>query len=656
MSSTKKLIENAIKNTEITDYIMLIRGECMTAILVEDFIKDIVFGGELICDTLLGCWKTMGQFDGGTNPDNGDEDECDCDPDFVKIHFPKGEGIKIIDEEGKATVPDSIYPIKVGENQFQLVIVDEEGNKRNLAPLNQIELISSDNTVNIEITDDGETDLTVDFPVVNGESIGAGIPLYKGLVSKKIRTASLKTDNLTITEELDGSVKINYPESGSTSNASYFVDQTYVPTPSSPSDGSRSRPFTTLTIAVNAMIGTGTRLNPIPLNSGKAIITLLSDVEDSINPTINNITFRIEGGKTYTYTGTNTYIFDFEPLFNQAKILNGPLTQNITAIIRGEGNITRENGTGHFQNKNDNTYPGSVSTDPMSLIRIIGEGTGLYFGETNSLSGYTPLTTKDGDLLYTGGTLVYGANIAPSIPMFNLIGESDQYWGTEISGTRITIETYSQVGLRTSGSAYVHCSDAFVVDQSSRYIGYQTRDVSGTEVLYTPYPTRNDVEILDGGHLQIDTFSFLPDAPDYTKVNSIFKLTSAGTKGSILDIIQELKPIPNKGAINFIEYSGVNNLVQLNNAKITGAYTNFVKGDNTNSLEILFASSNIDKVVNNFYQSSTTSIVTNGTWSTMKAVPYNTTIPIYSDNTSAKAVLGTNAVYKTPAGAIQITY
>ena len=327
MSSTKKLIENAIKNAEITDYIMLIREECMTVILVEDFIKDIVFGGELICDTLLGCWKTMGQFDGGTNPDNGDEDECDCDPDFVKIHFPKGEGIKIIDEEGKATVPDSIYPIKVGENQFQLVIVDEEGNKRNLAPLNQIELISSDNTVNIEVTEDGETDLTVDFPVVDGKSSSdLGVSIYDGLdTDKKIKILPLISDTIKFEKKIEDGKSVLRGEiiQGADENIKqFYVNENYPFV----GNGSISKPYQKYTNALKAVIGTGTTVNPqyknaeVKLQSNvtvtQADLDAVPILENklSVNTTLitseNNFTINFSGNPTYDYPFSTQYLKD----------------------------------------------------------------------------------------------------------------------------------------------------------------------------------------------------------------------------------------------------------------------------------------------------------------------------------------------------------
>lgn len=632
MSNIETLIKNAVDNAEITDYIVLVRGKCFTLILVEDFIKDITLGGDAVCDTLLNCWKSMGQFDGGSNPDNGDNNDCNCSEDFVKIHFPKGEGIKVITSDDYQYVPDSVYIKPKGTDKYQQIVVDEEGNVR-----------TPDFPDFPDIPE-------IDYPVVDGESSGSGVPLYKGLFSKKIRIANLKTDNLTITEDIDGNVKINYPESGSSSSYSYFVDETYVPTPTSQPDGSRSRPFLTLTDAVNARIGTGTRLNP---NGPKGTITLLSDVTDNVNPTINYTSFRIEGNKKYTYTGSNTYIFDFAPLFDEAKIPGGKLSQPIIFYIIGEGTITRNSGTGHLQIKNDDTYSNASSLDPQTLVYIKAEGSGLNFVE-NVGNGYVHLTTKEGDLLYNGSVPVYGANIAPSTPMINVVGAGTHYWGLDISGSLVNVVAYSQVALRSSlkGRIYEHTDSKFVVEQASSYIGYQTRDVSGSIAYYKPYSTKNLIEVLDGSTIQLDNLSFEPDAPQFHRSNSIIRITN----NSRFSVIKSLAPVLHKGAYNFIEYSGADNYLYFNNTQLVSYYQNFVKGDNLNSIELVFKNSYASAITNIYNQATVSAFNTVGTISTLANKYLITYLPTYSNNAAALPIEGPNVIYRTSDGTLKVTY
>ncbi|MGK6342830.1 hypothetical protein ACMGDK_11360 [Chryseobacterium sp. DT-3] len=48
----------------------------------------------------------------------------------MAIHFPKGEGIKIIKQLSEASVPDSIYILPIDENIADIVIVSKTGKKR----------------------------------------------------------------------------------------------------------------------------------------------------------------------------------------------------------------------------------------------------------------------------------------------------------------------------------------------------------------------------------------------------------------------------------------------------------------------------------------------------------------------------------------------
>lgn len=656
MSSTKELIKNAIKDAEITDYIMLIRGECMTVILVEDFIKDIVFGGELICDTLLGCWKTMGQFDGGVDPDNGDADPCNCDPDFVKIHFPKGEGVRIITDEAQAVTPDSVYILKVGETGFQLIVLDEEGNKRNLTSTTPvvINIESSDNSIDVSETD-GSFDLKANFPVTNGNSKGVGIPIYsKQPNSTVLDFASLSTTNLDIKLKDDGSISIDSLESGSISDFAYFVNKNYVAGPLTPSNGTRSRPYLTLKDAVYARLGINNasqdnlqlRLNP-PANIKNSIV-LLSNIEDDVDPFINGVIFRLEGDVEYNYSGNKTYYGDLIALYNILKIPGQPLTKDIFFEIQGEGKMTRQTGFGHIQIQNDP----ADGTEHMCAVRIRHEGSGIKFYENKNYAAYTPLTDENNNALFNGAR-VNGANIPPTTPMFNLVGKSNKYYSLECLGGETTIRTMSQVGIRAD-SATIYSDGKIKVEIDTIYISYivggkLTNYTDGgivRPVYFKPYVARNSYELLNGATAQFNSLSFIADAPLYYNTNSIFKLTN----GSSLSIPNNISSIYDLGAVSFIEYSGANNSVTINNGGVISPYTYFLKGDNVNPINLIFKNSNINTILSDeFYQAGSTDINTDGTISSIKSIPYLSIPQFWASNTEAKTTgkLKVNALYRS---------
>lgn len=503
----------------------------------------------------------------------------------------------------------------------------------------------------------------IEFPIPNTDPVETQVVEYWFKSGTKdadlvVKSTNIKTNNLILIEGADGSITIDSPTSGSSSTNSYFVDETYMPTSTSQPDGSRSRPFLTLNDAINARIGEGgTRLNP---KGSKGNIVLLSDVTSSVNPTVNGTSFKIEGGKKYTYTGTNTYIFDFEPLFNEAKIPGGPLSHFISYSIEGDGTISRRTGFGHVQVKNDSTYPGASPIDNMVLIYIRAEGNGLFFNENEAID-YEQLYNKKGQPIINGGNSVRGKKIAPTVPMFNLIGSSKRYWGLDISGSSVTITTYSQVAIRAilGGNLYEHTDSKIIIDQDSSFIGYETIEevnVGNTtekEFYFKPYNTKNLIESTGGGNIQFDNFSFKPDAPLYHNSNSIFKLEG----GSTINVVKSLLPMRHKGAINFIEYSGSNNMLILNNAQVVSIYRNFIKGDGINSLGFIFKNSTANGITTMYNQATFSHFSTDATISSIMGRYIMTFIAgPYPDNATAKPILGNNVIYRTSDGTLKITY
>ncbi|MDY3328155.1 hypothetical protein PG299_10055, partial [Riemerella anatipestifer] len=74
----------------------------------------------------------------------------------MSIHFPKGEGIKIIKQASEASVNDTIYILPIDERYAELIIVDKVGNKRKIG-FKLPENIALTDTINDkdEITSEG---------------------------------------------------------------------------------------------------------------------------------------------------------------------------------------------------------------------------------------------------------------------------------------------------------------------------------------------------------------------------------------------------------------------------------------------------------------------------------------------------------------------
>lgn len=557
MSNIETLIANAVKNAEITDFIMIVRGKCYTLISVEDFIKDITFGGQTVCDTLLNCWKSMGQFDGGTNPENGDDDECSCSDDFVKIHFPKGEGIKIITSEEYTKVPDSIYIQTVGSDKYKQVVVDEEGNVREM-----------------EMPDVPDIP-TVDYPVIDGESKGTGIPIYQGLNTKKIGLATISSPGGTIdvTQLPNGGISLEVPTFGV---KAFYVNSGYTGT--SPSDGSITRPFKNFTDARTAIIGTGNILQP---QYGGAKIVLQTNSSTAQNPTVNNIEIEFQNGSALTYTGTDTYIVDSEILYSALQAgtygltlgANGELPINLTMKISGEGTITRTNGLGlvrwwgarrNLSNSSFNyswLYLAYKKTDSITLREwenlaslftvdmVDSSGTtlqskyGVAFKATTALLPTTPLI----DVRYR--------NVSGATPVLSL-------------GGQLEIVSISQTHLRLRDNAPVNGGEIKYSASPYRVAYNGSTENWGSWKVYLPHTNRNVIEVEQAsslfsaikidehagfGHygydsiLKLDGYSPFNDNTDIDIVTNAYcnqvvnafnlsDITLAGSKGSRINV------------------------------------------------------------------------------------------------------------------------
>lgn len=205
MSNINTLINNAVKDIIFDkDYIVLIRDGCYTVISASDFLDYFVNGGQGVCDSVMNCWHVMGDFAGVHIDENGEDEECNCQYDTnPRIHFPKGEGIKIITSEEQAKVPDSIYILAKQEGEelyYELIIVDEAGNKRK----QKVPTGSSGGTI------------------TGGENSGGGIPIYQGENADKIKIASIKSIGGSVAVSTDqGSVNLEVPVIGGKSSSNY---------------------------------------------------------------------------------------------------------------------------------------------------------------------------------------------------------------------------------------------------------------------------------------------------------------------------------------------------------------------------------------------------------------------------------------------------
>lgn len=366
MSNINTLINNAVKDIIFDkDYIVLIRDGCYTVISASDFLDYFVNGGEGVCDSVMNCWHVMGDFAGVHIDENGEGGECNFEYDTnPRIHFPKGEGIKIITSEEQAKVPDSIYILakETGEElYYELIIVDEAGNKRKQkvptgsggtitggenSGAGGIPIYQGENADKIKIasiksisgsvavsTDQGSVNLEV--PVIGGENLDntENIPdgrvnVFTGLGNKNLKFRGFQFTGLVTKDLGNGVIEVEYKEAADITIKTFFVNAGYA---REDGNGSILRPYKKYVQALKAIIGSGTILNPeypnakiivqtdVTISSADLALPEYAILEGRC--TVNGMNVVSENNNYINYEGNVDYPFS-------SKFLNDKLASN----------------------------------------------------------------------------------------------------------------------------------------------------------------------------------------------------------------------------------------------------------------------------------------------------------------------------------------
>lgn len=174
---------------------------------------------------------------------------------------------------------------------------------------------------------------TFNFKGIKTENIGPGQPILNEVFptadTVSIQAATLKSDNLEISLDVDGAVLINTPVD--VNNVTFYVNGNSVATEET---GTISKPFKSLKAAFTAYQGTGTILAPQYAQIG--VIELLSDIViPSTGPdamtymSINQLRIRGNGFTIY-YRGTQDYFISTAYLVGlDAKTVSNKLDHTI---------------------------------------------------------------------------------------------------------------------------------------------------------------------------------------------------------------------------------------------------------------------------------------------------------------------------------------
>lgn len=352
-----------------------------------------------------------------------------------------GNGAKIIkgiDTDGKKqhrTLKSADTIVKIVENSDDIAVSVDETKLSQFVKDNQ-KTYSVDNVGTGVGVYKETTGLVHKFKTLKAENVGTGtFSLLKPITSTTnevtISAKTIKTKNLDITEEPDGTLTIDTPVS--TSNLSFYVD---VYSTSNTETGTLSSPFKSLNKALDAFIGTGTWYNP-QYKGYK--ITLLSncDLLESpgagfngyVNLDVNELYIEGGGFGIGLYSNPTT---DYYPISTRRMVANMPktlsvLNYNIRFTIKNA--LIRRVGTNAIIDNLHYAFPEATvigAFPPMQpTVSMTIENCILTNDTAPNAPDWTVVSdpNNSGDPLLFYGNTVYASNTAPiGVPMVKTEG------------------------------------------------------------------------------------------------------------------------------------------------------------------------------------------------------------------------------------------
>lgn len=585
----------------------------------------------------------------------------------------EGSGVKITEQDKTVTI--SIDPQWINDNILitnvgtgAKIWKDRTGVTNNLRTQKGSESIDVNETadeITYSIKEDWITE-NIDYPVIDGKSVGNGFSIYAGLSNKKIQQKSLKEGSGIKISATDSEILIEAVQPGFGYIKNYYVNSNYTPTVDSPADGSIIRPFPTFDEAYDEIIGTGTYYNPQNKN---AKIIIQTDSYTAINPSINKTTYHFENNKSITYTGVDDYMFDTERIYPNLLDVNNKLTEEVIMVITGVGTITRTLGVGLVRGVASNRTGTETISDFTSKIVIAPNETDfITLIERNSY----PSNTWAGDItnmsnvplsqIY-GGEFKYSTTLVPTLPLIHCegIGKAAFSWGVTSGAGTVTcivlVNTALKIVENPLSPGVIYNGARFIIGTDGRYLA----TTSGTKVSgKSYYEPKSGTSYIDAeGNLRVDKIEmFANDNFSHGSVDKGFVF-----RGNASFV---------KGNMNFSGGVYFKTFVDYTNSNLNYfAFANTSEGANITlvniGLLINLANNNPFTFIipNTLFQYSPTSIVTNpstpitletyGTHASFINTPAISGIKSFEDDETAKAnnLFKNNLYYNTTSGLLQ---
>ncbi|MGK6342831.1 hypothetical protein ACMGDK_11365 [Chryseobacterium sp. DT-3] len=150
------------------DYVMIVQDKCIRMITYEEFIKEIVLGGFSICQAVLNCWESMGDFE--------DPPVVDHPPTFEDLY------ISLANRTQNFVITSDLflqnYHDQDGDEFAKIIITggDLSGVTLNDVPIHVGQVVTADDMVNFKFSAkdiDGGYQQTIDIEVYDENNVKA---------------------------------------------------------------------------------------------------------------------------------------------------------------------------------------------------------------------------------------------------------------------------------------------------------------------------------------------------------------------------------------------------------------------------------------------------------------------------------------------------
>ena len=470
-----------------------------------------------------------------------------------------------------------------------------------------------------------------------------GISLYEFFPGTKMHGVSkIKSGNIIITKDEDGTLNINTPGGGGTTSSFYYLDPNYSrpsnwgedtnpkveilnttihPTLKKIPTGRLNDPFIDYTEFLLFAVGNAADSNSYgnyttanPKNSG--VLQILSSVITHQKIEVNAWNVFLNKADLI-HSGLETYSLDMRRLWTSENLdpITGKIKRPIGFILGGEGELSRTLGLGLIYSKGD---VNKTTAELSYNFTFLPTGLGIRIVEArNPFPDTNPnvrLTRADGTtLLSNGNSPVFGRVQEPTTPLIVIDSGTFGYWGTIVQGTKLFIVASTQSHIKfINGAGLTSSAEQIMYQVENAVVGYERKMIEnapgntadenlflatrkvGAEVgfFYKPFEGYNVFDI-DDGIFRVENLSTEPNGFLHAGANAVVNIKGVN---SVFNNMVSWRDTGGGPALKLLQITGVPKYIKITSLDLASVTDIFAKGDAVSTANIILSNTKINSV------------------------------------------------------------